>query len=86
MRSDLLQDAGNLLKRANEQLAAGNDAESIRLLREATVSVARFNGHVGARRIPASIRDDLNRALVEQKGSTVTLTKATIVALLDAAS
>lgn len=86
MRNDLLQDAGNILKHANEQLAAGNDAESIRLVREATASIARFKVHAGTGNIPKNIRDDLIRALAKQKGSTVTLTKATVAALLEAAS
>lgn len=91
MRNDLLQDAGDMLKRANGELAAGNDAESVRLLREATASIARFNSNVGLERavkgrIAKMIRDDLNRALKQQRGSTVTLTKATVMALLEAAS
>lgn len=86
MRNDLLQDASLMLKLAREQLKAGNDAESVRLLREATVSIARFKGHIGKSRIPSAIRDDLNLALKLQKGSTVTLSKATVAALLEAAS
>lgn len=86
MRNDLLQDAGDMLKRASDQLEAGNDAESVRLLREATVSIARFKDHAGAGRVPKNIRNDLIRALAGQKGSTVTLTKATVAALLEAAS
>lgn len=86
MRHDLIRDAGNMLKRASEQFAAGNDAEAIRLLREATASISRFNVHVGKDRIPTSIRNDLNRALKEQRGSTVTITKVAIAALLEAAS
>ena len=86
MRHDLIRDAGNMLKRASEQLAAGNDAESIRLLREATASIARFNSNAGSGRIAKMIRDDLNRALKQQRGSTVTLTKATVAALLEAVS
>lgn len=86
MRNDLLQDAGDILKRAREQAEAGNDVESVRLLREATISIARFKAHTGAGHLPKNIRNDLIRALAEQKGSTVTLTKATVAALLEAAS
>lgn len=86
MRHDLLQDADKMLKRSAEQLAAGDDKSAINSLREATVSIARFNDHARRGRLPKCVSDDLRHALATQKGSTITLTKATVAALLEAAS